>query len=160
VHTPFQLVYGLHPLTPTKYFLFLKNNPMDHIPIHVLFNWIVNLEELEEPRQVIVETTTKRQSKLTNWAHQHYKQKSFAFNDHVLWFLKSKKTRTTMVWAICNLILSPQQHYFVGHGKNIWPTPHPCKYKQVQVLPILYSFLRMEIRDTRGGGGACDEQLE
>lgn len=37
-HTFFQLVYGLHPLMPTKYLLPLENNPMDHTPIRVLSN--------------------------------------------------------------------------------------------------------------------------
>jgi hypothetical protein len=50
-----------------------------------------------------------------------------------------------------NLVLSPQQQYFIGCGKQIQPTPDPYKCKQAQALPTLYHFLRMGIRDTRGG---------
>jgi hypothetical protein len=56
-----------------------------------------------------------------------------------------------MVRAKSNPILFPQQNYFVGCGKQIWPTPHPCKCKQVQDLPIFYDFPRIGTRGTRGG---------
>jgi hypothetical protein len=46
---------------------------------------------LEESRQVAIATTTKRQSNLAEWVHQHYKQKSFALNDHSYGFQSPKK---------------------------------------------------------------------
>jgi hypothetical protein len=67
-----------------------------------------------------------------------------------------QKIQTAMVRAVRNFILSPQQHYFVGHGKNILPIPHPCKCKQAQALPTLCGSLRMGIKDTRGGGDVDD----
>lgn len=33
------------------------------------------------------------------------------------------KIQIAMVWGVLNLVFSPQQHYFVGHDKQIWPTP-------------------------------------
>jgi hypothetical protein len=47
---------------------------------------------LKESRQVAIKTITKQQSNLAKWVHQRYKQKSFAFGDHVQWFMKSRKT--------------------------------------------------------------------
>jgi hypothetical protein len=35
-HTPFKLIYGLHPLMPIEYFLPLKNDLMDHTSICVV----------------------------------------------------------------------------------------------------------------------------
>jgi hypothetical protein len=56
-----------------------------------------------------------------------------------------------MVRTIPNLTLSPQQNCFVDYGKQIWPTPHPCKCKQAQALPTLCNFPRMGTKGTRGG---------
>jgi hypothetical protein len=79
---------------PKKYLLPSENNPTDHTPICVLSSWITNLKRLEETHQVVTKMAMKRQSNLVEWAHQQYKQKTFALNDHVLWFLKSRKTHT------------------------------------------------------------------
>jgi hypothetical protein len=48
-HTPFQLVYGLHPLLPTEYLL--PSRPSynrDPQPVRVLINWLYELEKLQE----------------------------------------------------------------------------------------------------------------
>jgi hypothetical protein len=45
-YTPYQLVYGLHPLVPTKYIiLVVGGNERDNIPMKVLINIITKLEK-------------------------------------------------------------------------------------------------------------------
>jgi len=63
------------------------------------------------------------------------------------------KIQTAMVRAVPNPILFPQQHHFVGHHKQIWSTPHPCKCKQVQALLTLWGFPRTGIKGGQGGEG-------
>jgi hypothetical protein len=43
-HTPFQLVYGLHPLVPIKHLLPSENTPTKHTPICVPSSQITDLE--------------------------------------------------------------------------------------------------------------------
>ncbi len=62
------------------------------------------------------------------------------------------KIQTVVVRAIPNLVLFPQQHCFVGHNKQIQPTPHPCKCKQAQALPSLCGFPRTRNRVIKGEG--------
>jgi hypothetical protein len=46
-YTPYQLVYGLHPLMPTKYIvLVVGGNERNNIPLKVLNNRIIELEKL------------------------------------------------------------------------------------------------------------------
>jgi hypothetical protein len=46
-HTPFQLVYGLYPLLPTKYMLpFRHGDNRDPQDVKVLANWLSELEKL------------------------------------------------------------------------------------------------------------------
>jgi hypothetical protein len=46
-YTPYQLVYGLHPLMPTKYIvLVVSGNERDNTPMRVLTNKIIELEKL------------------------------------------------------------------------------------------------------------------
>jgi hypothetical protein len=52
-HTPFQLVYGLHPLLPTKYLLPLR--PSEHVnpkPIKVLTSRLSELEKLQQNKLI------------------------------------------------------------------------------------------------------------
>jgi hypothetical protein len=50
-HTPYQLVYGLHLLMPTKYIiLVVGGNESDNILMKVLTNRIIELEKLYEAR--------------------------------------------------------------------------------------------------------------
>jgi len=52
-HTPFQLVYGLHPLLPTMYLLPSKpNEHVDPKPIKVLTNRLSKLEKLQENKLI------------------------------------------------------------------------------------------------------------
>jgi len=47
-HTPFQFVYGLHPLLPIKYMLPYKlGENRDPQPIKVTTNWLSKLEKLQ-----------------------------------------------------------------------------------------------------------------
>ncbi len=46
-YTPYQLMYGLHPLMPTKYIvLVVSGNGSDSIPMKVLINRITKLEKM------------------------------------------------------------------------------------------------------------------
>ncbi len=46
-YTPYQLVYGLHPLMPTKYIvLVVGRNERDNTPMKVLTSKIIELEKL------------------------------------------------------------------------------------------------------------------
>jgi hypothetical protein len=46
-YTPYQLVYGLHPLMPTKYIvLVVSGNEKDNTLVRVLTNKITELEKL------------------------------------------------------------------------------------------------------------------
>jgi hypothetical protein len=50
-YTPYQLVYGLHPLMPTKYIVpIVGGNERDSIPMRVLTSRITELEKLQEDR--------------------------------------------------------------------------------------------------------------
>ncbi len=50
-YTPYQLVYGLHPLMPTKYIVpVASGNERDSIPVRILINKITELEKLQEVR--------------------------------------------------------------------------------------------------------------
>jgi hypothetical protein len=52
-HTPFSLVYGLHPLLPTKYLLpFKPSENRDPQPISVLISRLFKLEKLQENRLI------------------------------------------------------------------------------------------------------------
>jgi hypothetical protein len=48
-HIPFQLVYGLHPLMPTKYLVPIKrtNGELNYIPTQVLTTRLVDLEQMD-----------------------------------------------------------------------------------------------------------------
>jgi hypothetical protein len=46
---------------------------MDHTLVHDLSNQIADFKKLEESCHVNVEITTKQQSNLAEWTHQHYK---------------------------------------------------------------------------------------
>ncbi len=50
-YTPYQLVYGLHPLMPRKYImLVVGGNEKDSILVKLLINRITELEKLQEDR--------------------------------------------------------------------------------------------------------------
>jgi len=46
-YTPYQLVYGLHPLMPTKYIvLVVGGDERENIPVRILISTIIELEKL------------------------------------------------------------------------------------------------------------------
>jgi hypothetical protein len=57
-YTPYQLMYGLHPLMPTKYIVPIVNgNEKDTTLVRILTSKIIKLEKLEEVRMQAIETT-------------------------------------------------------------------------------------------------------
>jgi hypothetical protein len=49
--TPYQLVYGLHPLMPIEYIILVASgNERDNILMKVLTSTIIELEKLQEAR--------------------------------------------------------------------------------------------------------------
>jgi hypothetical protein len=57
-YTTYQLVYGLHPLMPTKYIvLVVGGDERDNTLVRVLISKITKLEKLKEARMQVVETT-------------------------------------------------------------------------------------------------------
>ncbi len=55
-YTPYQLVYGLHPLMPTKYIvLVVGGNERDNTLVKVLTSKIRELEKLQEARMQAIE---------------------------------------------------------------------------------------------------------
>ncbi len=56
-YTPYQLVYGLHPLMPTDYIMpVASGNERDNTPMKVLTNRIIKMEKLQEVRMLAIKT--------------------------------------------------------------------------------------------------------
>jgi hypothetical protein len=67
-YTPYQLVYGLHPLMPTKYIIPIVNgNERDNIQMKVLTRKIIELQKLQETKMKAIETTKIQQWNRTLW---------------------------------------------------------------------------------------------
>jgi transposase InsO family protein len=57
-YTPYQLMYGLHPLMPTKYIVQVAGgNERDNVSMKVLTNKIIEWEKLQEDKVQATETT-------------------------------------------------------------------------------------------------------
>jgi hypothetical protein len=57
-YTPYQLVYGLHPLMPTKYIVLVVNgNERYNTSVKILTKIIIELEKLQEVIMQVAETT-------------------------------------------------------------------------------------------------------
>jgi hypothetical protein len=57
-HTPYQLMYGLHPLMPIKYIVQVAGgNERDNILVRILIGKIIELEKLQEIRMQVAKTT-------------------------------------------------------------------------------------------------------
>ncbi len=57
-YTPYQLVYGLHPLMPTEYIVqVVGGNEKDNTLVRVLTNKIIKFKKLQEARMQAIETT-------------------------------------------------------------------------------------------------------
>jgi hypothetical protein len=56
-YTPYQLMYGLHPLMPIEYImLVVSGNEKDNTSVKVLTNRITKLEKLQEIRMQVIKT--------------------------------------------------------------------------------------------------------
>jgi hypothetical protein len=62
-YTPYQLMYGLHPLMPTKYIvLIVGGNERDSTLVKVLTSRITKLEKLQETRM-----QTRENIRIQSW---------------------------------------------------------------------------------------------
>jgi len=56
-YTPYQLVYGLHPLMPIEYIvLVVGGDEKDSTPVRVLISIIIELKKLQETKMQITKT--------------------------------------------------------------------------------------------------------
>jgi hypothetical protein len=70
-YTPYQIVYRLHPLMPTKYIVLVTNgNQKDNISMKVLTSRVLELEKLQEVRMEVGETIGSQQWNRTLWSQQ------------------------------------------------------------------------------------------
>jgi hypothetical protein len=70
-YTPYQLLYGLHPLMPTKYIIsIVSGNDRDNILVIVLTNITIELEKLQEIRMQAEKTTRILPWNKTLWSQQ------------------------------------------------------------------------------------------
>jgi hypothetical protein len=72
-HTPCQLVYGLHPLLPTKYLLPSKPGH-NHDPTHVkiLTSWLLELEKFQNNQLVAQDLVAFNQWNRLLWSQNWY----------------------------------------------------------------------------------------
>ncbi len=57
-YIPYQLMYGLHPLMPTKYIVpITSGDEKNNTPMRVLINRIIKLKKLQETRLQVTKTT-------------------------------------------------------------------------------------------------------
>ncbi len=67
-YTPYQIVYGLHPLMPTKYIiLVISGDEKDNTPVKVLTSRITELKKLQEAKMQAMETTRIQQWNKALW---------------------------------------------------------------------------------------------
>ncbi len=86
-HTPFQLVYGLHPLLPTKYMLpFKPGETKDPQLVRVLISQLFKLEKLQANRLITHDLITSNQWNKSLWSQNWFIETKFQFGDYVLWF--------------------------------------------------------------------------
>ncbi len=58
VYTPYQLVYGLHPLMPIDYIVpVFGGDEKDSTPVRVLISIIIELKKLQETKMQSTKTT-------------------------------------------------------------------------------------------------------
>jgi hypothetical protein len=54
-YTPYQLMYGLHPLMPIQYIVLIDGgDERDNILVRILISRIIELEKLQEARMQVV----------------------------------------------------------------------------------------------------------
>jgi len=70
-YTPYQLMYGLHPLMPTKYIMLVANgNERDSTLVKILTIKIIELEKLHEVIMQATKTTKNKQWNKALWSQQ------------------------------------------------------------------------------------------
>ncbi len=70
-YTPYQLVYGLHPLMPTKYIIpIVGGNERDNTLMRVLTSITTKLKKLQETKMQLAETTCIQQWNRALWNQQ------------------------------------------------------------------------------------------
>lgn len=126
-YTPFQLVYGLHPLMPTEFLVPTKRTNLDieYTSTRVLTARIADLEQMDTIRhdaQVVVGT---RQWYRSLRSQQHYCQKDFQLGDYVLWYPKGHK-----------------EH--VGKFKRRWFGPFRIQYRLPNNTALLVTIQQFE----------------
>ncbi len=93
LHTPYQLVYGLHPLMPIEYIVpVIGGNERDNIIVKVLISRITQLQKLQEIKMHVTKTIRIQQWNRALWSQQNNPKKQFSFGEYVLWFPKGNKS--------------------------------------------------------------------
>jgi hypothetical protein len=70
-YTPYQLVYGLHPLMPTKYIVpIVGGEQKENTSVRVLTSRVSKLEKLQKARMQVTETNGIQQWNITLWNQQ------------------------------------------------------------------------------------------
>jgi hypothetical protein len=68
-YTPYQLMYGLHPLVPIKYIVLIDGgNEKDNTSVRVLTSRIIELEKLQELRMQAAKIVGIQQWKKALWS--------------------------------------------------------------------------------------------
>jgi hypothetical protein len=92
-YTPYQLVYGLHPLMCIEYIILIASeDERDNTPMIVLISRITKLKKLQEARMQAMKTARIQQWNRALWSQQTNLEKLFSFGDYVLWFPKGNKS--------------------------------------------------------------------
>ncbi len=91
-YTPYQLVYGLHPLMFTNIMPVANGKQRDSTPIRVLTNMPSKLKKLQEVKMQAAKTNNIQKWNRTIWSQQENPEKQFNFGNYVLWFLKGNKS--------------------------------------------------------------------
>ncbi len=92
-YTPYQLVYGLHPLLPIEYIVpIVGGNERDSTPMKVLTSRITKLEKLQEAKMQAIEIAGIHQQNRALWSQQKNSEKQFSFGNYVLWFPNGNKS--------------------------------------------------------------------
>jgi hypothetical protein len=127
-YTPFQLVYGIHPLMPTEYIVPTRwtVGALDFIPTRVLTARLVDLEQMDSARHHAQQVAGERQWSRALWSQQHYRQKDFQLGDYVLWYPKGQK-----------------EH--VGKFKNRWFGPYRIQYCLPNNTALLVTVAHFEL---------------
>ncbi len=91
-YTPYQFMYGLHPLMPIKYIMpIVSGNYRDNILVRILSRNFSKLKKLQDAKMQDIETISIQHWNITLWSQQKIPKKQFTFVDYVMWFPKRNK---------------------------------------------------------------------